>query len=173
MVTLHERQQRGWRANTVRPCGLTPHNSGRGRKINSPLVLVGSRLARPARRWAPGPLDWAVMLHNAHIPIVGFAAFSGTGKTTLLKRLMPLLRGAGLRVGVVKHAHHAFEIDRELDGASLTGRELWLEAGEPVPDRGVRRTPRIGVDYAGPWARRRYRFVVTGHPDVSGPKALR
>ena len=53
------------------------------------------------------------MLQNAHIPIVGFAAWSGTGKTTLLKRIVPLLRDAGLRVGVVKHAHHNFEIDRQ------------------------------------------------------------
>jgi len=51
------------------------------------------------------------MLNNAHLPIVGFAAFSGTGKTTLLKELVPLLSAGGLRVGVVKHAHHSFEMD--------------------------------------------------------------
>ena len=51
------------------------------------------------------------MLSNAHLPIVGFAAFSGTGKTTLLKELLPLLRARGLRVGVVKHAHHSFDVD--------------------------------------------------------------
>jgi molybdopterin-guanine dinucleotide biosynthesis protein MobB len=51
------------------------------------------------------------MLNNAHLPIVGFAAFSGTGKTTLLKELLPLLSERGLRVGVVKHAHHSFEMD--------------------------------------------------------------
>ena len=51
------------------------------------------------------------MLNNAHLPIVGFAAFSGTGKTTLLKELLPLLRARGLRVGVVKHAHHSFDLD--------------------------------------------------------------
>jgi len=51
------------------------------------------------------------MLSNAHLPIVGFAAFSGTGKTTLLKELLPLLSSRGLRVGVVKHAHHSFELD--------------------------------------------------------------
>jgi len=45
------------------------------------------------------------------IPIVGFAAYSGTGKTTLLRRLIPELRARGLRVGVVKHAHHDFDID--------------------------------------------------------------
>jgi len=51
------------------------------------------------------------MLNNAHLPIVGFAAFSGTGKTTLLKELLPLLSARGLRVGVVKHAHHSFDLD--------------------------------------------------------------
>ncbi len=55
----------------------------------------------------------------------------------------------------------AFRIDRSLDGAPLTGPDLWLEEGEPVPDRRVRRTPRIGVHYAGAWARKPYRFVVT------------
>lgn len=67
----------------------------------------------------------------------------------------------------------AFAIDRRLDGCSLGGRELWLEQGEPVADREVRRTPRIGVDYAGEWARKRYRFVLRGHPSVSGPRRLR
>jgi len=45
------------------------------------------------------------------IPVIGFAAYSGTGKTTLLRCLIPVLRAAGVRVGVVKHAHHDFDID--------------------------------------------------------------
>lgn len=44
-------------------------------------------------------------------PILGFAAFSGTGKTTLLTQLIPILKRRGLRVGVIKHSHHDFEID--------------------------------------------------------------
>jgi len=54
----------------------------------------------------------------------------------------------------------AFGVDRRLDGVSLLGPEIWLEEGETIADREVRRTARIGVDYAGVWARRRYRFVV-------------
>lgn len=46
------------------------------------------------------------------VPLLGFAAFSGTGKTTLLLQLLPLLKEAGLRVAVVKHAHHSFDVDR-------------------------------------------------------------
>lgn len=45
------------------------------------------------------------------VPLVGFCAWSGTGKTTLLSKLLPRLRDQGLRIGVVKHAHHDFDID--------------------------------------------------------------
>ena len=45
------------------------------------------------------------------IPIVGFAAFSGTGKTTLLIELIKLFSDKGYRIGCIKHAHHNFEID--------------------------------------------------------------
>ncbi len=45
------------------------------------------------------------------LPVVGFAAFSGTGKTTLLVKLLTLFKQRDLRVGVIKHAHHTFEID--------------------------------------------------------------
>src|SRR6476661_481345 len=43
--------------------------------------------------------------------VVGFAGFSGSGKTTLVERLIPALKMRGLRVSVVKHAHHEFDID--------------------------------------------------------------
>ncbi len=45
------------------------------------------------------------------IPVIGFAAFSGTGKTTLLERLLPILTRSGVRIGMIKHAHHQFDID--------------------------------------------------------------
>jgi molybdopterin-guanine dinucleotide biosynthesis protein B len=51
------------------------------------------------------------MLKNAQVPLLGFAAFSNTGKTTLLANLLPLLNQRGLRVGVIKHARHGFDID--------------------------------------------------------------
>ncbi|MBN3491929.1 molybdopterin-guanine dinucleotide biosynthesis protein B [Vibrio neptunius] len=47
------------------------------------------------------------------IPILGFAAYSGTGKTTLLEALLPRLTQAGLRIGMLKHAHHNFDVDKE------------------------------------------------------------
>ncbi len=97
-----------------------------------------------------GPKDYpaAVLLRAAESPAEGVSA-SGPGRLT-----------------------RAFRVDRALDRASFAGPELWLESGDPVQDSEAGRTPRIGVDYAGSWARRRFRFVIRNHPDLSGPATL-
>ncbi len=51
-------------------------------------------------------------MHNVLIPVLGFAAYSGTGKTTLLTQLIPLLKKKNLRVALIKHSHHSFDIDK-------------------------------------------------------------
>ncbi len=54
--------------------------------------------------------DEAQLVFN--IPVLGFAAYSGTGKTTLLVKLLPLMKLQGLRVAMIKHTHHDFDIDQ-------------------------------------------------------------
>lgn len=44
--------------------------------------------------------------------LFGFAGFSGSGKTTLIEKLIPRLVARGLRVSLIKHAHHAFDVDQ-------------------------------------------------------------
>ncbi|MDD1635050.1 MAG: molybdopterin-guanine dinucleotide biosynthesis protein B [Methylococcaceae bacterium NSP1-1] len=51
-------------------------------------------------------------MQHAHVPILGFAAFSGTGKTTLLTQTIPVLKHHGVRIGLIKHSHHNFQIDQ-------------------------------------------------------------
>jgi len=51
-------------------------------------------------------------MQHAHVPLLGFAAFSGTGKTTLLTQTIPLLKHHGVRIGLIKHSHHNFQIDQ-------------------------------------------------------------
>ena len=51
-------------------------------------------------------------MQHAHVPMLGFAAFSGTGKTTLLTQTIPILKHYGLRIGLIKHSHHNFQIDQ-------------------------------------------------------------
>lgn len=45
------------------------------------------------------------------VPLLGIVAYSGTGKTTLLKQLIPLLTQQGVRVGLIKHSHHNVDVD--------------------------------------------------------------
>lgn len=46
------------------------------------------------------------------IPVFAFVAWSGTGKTTLLEKLLPVLKDRGLTVGVLKHDGHDFQMDK-------------------------------------------------------------
>ena len=55
---------------------------------------------------------------KAAMKVIGFCGYSGSGKTTLVEQLIGHLKRAGQRVSVVKHAHHAFDIDHE-------GKDSW------------------------------------------------
>lgn len=71
-----------------------------------------------------------------------------------------LLRGAGRFVGPGR-VTRGLGIDHAVNGLAAGRRAgLWLERGGPVPARLVRRTPRVGVGYAGEWAEKPLRFVV-------------
>lgn len=52
------------------------------------------------------------------IPVLAFAAYSGTGKTTLIEKLVSNLKAKGLRIAVIKHDAHQIDIDRE-------GKDSW------------------------------------------------
>jgi len=61
-----------------------------------------------------------MQLDQCPTPLIGFCAFSGTGKTTLLTQLIPLLKAANIRLAVIKHAHHNFDVDhKEKDSYKL------------------------------------------------------
>jgi molybdopterin-guanine dinucleotide biosynthesis protein B len=51
--------------------------------------------------------------------VIGLSGWSGAGKTTLLARVIPYFLGRGLRVSVIKHAHHEFDVD-------VPGKDSWV-----------------------------------------------
>lgn len=80
-------------------------------------------------------------MRKASVPVVGFVAPSGSGKTSLLRKLVPVLTKRGLRVGYLKHAHHTFDLDvpgkdsYEIRAAGakqtlLASRERWAMQSE-------------------------------------------
>jgi DNA-3-methyladenine glycosylase len=72
-----------------------------------------------------------------------------------------LLRGAGDWRGPARLTK-ALSIDKGFNGCSAdTASGLWIEdRNHRIPKAAIRRTPRIGVDYAGPWAAKPYRFLL-------------
>ena len=61
----------------------------------------------------------------------------------------------------------ALGIDRRLDRADLLGDRVWIEVGVPVPGSRIGVGSRIGIDYAGAWAARPWRFWIRDNPFVS------
>jgi molybdopterin-guanine dinucleotide biosynthesis protein B len=67
--------------------------------------------------------------------VIGLAGWSGAGKTTLLSRIIPHFIAQGLRVSVIKHAHHSFDVD-------VPGKDSWVHrqagAAEVLVSSGLR-----------------------------------
>jgi DNA-3-methyladenine glycosylase len=71
-----------------------------------------------------------------------------------------LIRGAGAFQGPGR-VTRGLGVDQAVNGlAAVRATGLWFEAGAPVAPRRIRRTPRIGVGYAGAWAAKPLRFLV-------------
>ncbi|ANM32385.1 hypothetical protein ABI59_20245 [Acidobacteria bacterium Mor1] len=113
-----------------------------------------------------GGVAYVYLIYGMHHCLNLVSAHEGYPSAVLV-RALELPDGSTAASGPGRLARE-FRIDRTDDGVSLSGPSLWLEAGSPVADREVRRTGRIGVDYAGVWASARYRFLIDGHPAVSG-----
>lgn len=91
----------------------------------------------------------------------------GVPHAVLLRALEPLdgLTDRTWGPGLLCRAMH---IDRRLNGVDLRGEVLWLEAREArAPRPRITRAARVGVDYAGDWARRPWRFFDRASPYVS------
>jgi DNA-3-methyladenine glycosylase len=91
----------------------------------------------------------------------------GHGAAVLIRALEPVRNLAGRASGPGLLCR-ALGVDRRLNGADLLGDTLFITDPEPGEIRIVKR-PRIGVDYAGAWARRLLRFYVRGSAHVSRP----
>lgn len=119
---------------------------------------------------------------HTDIPIVSFVAYSGTGKTTFLERLIPKLKARGLKIAIVKHDGHRFEIDHEgkdsdrftKAGADVTGlisseKAVLMENRQTDPEDFLKKID--GVDLIltegfkqGPWPKIMLHRKGTGKP---------
>jgi DNA-3-methyladenine glycosylase len=96
----------------------------------------------------------------------------GHPSAVLVRALEPLEGCLGKTDGPGKLTR-ALAVTRAHNRADLVEGPLRIEAGEPVDPREIARGPRIGVDYAGAWARRLLRFWLRGNAWVSAPGTTR
>jgi DNA-3-methyladenine glycosylase len=91
----------------------------------------------------------------------------GHGAAVLLRALEPV-HGIDSRTCGPGLLCRAMGIDLRLNGRDLCGVELFITEAKKEPFD-VTRRPRVGVDYAGEWAKRPLRFYISGNPHVSRP----
>jgi DNA-3-methyladenine glycosylase len=141
----------------------------------------GRHTARNASLYADGGTAYVYRIYGLHHCLNVVAGVEGVPVAVLLRALAPeegiaamrarrpaARRDAELCAGPGRLCA-ALGVDLALDGADLVeGEALFLEGGAPVAD--VVTGPRVGVDYAGEWARAPLRFAVAGDPHVSRPR---
>lgn len=111
---------------------------------------------------------YVYMIYGMHCCMNVVTEREGHASAVLLRALEPVANvdGRTQGPGLLCKALH---IDRRLNGHDLLSDDLYLAAPESAAAPAIVRRPRIGVDYAGHWARRLLRFYIRGNPFVSRP----
>ena len=130
----------------------------------------GGRTPRTEVMFGPPGRAYVYLIYGLWNCLNLVTAAEGTPHAVLLRALEPIraLPGRTSGPGLLCRA---MDIDRRLNGAELSGPDLWIERPvRPAPVR-IGRSARIGVDYAGDWARRPWRFFDRDSPFVSGRRS--
>jgi DNA-3-methyladenine glycosylase len=122
---------------------------------------------RTAVMFGPPGHAYVYLVYGVHHCFNVVTEAEGHGSAVLIRALAPVRNVTGRTSGPGLLCQ-ALGIDRRLNGADLLGDRLYIADGNPADFRIVKR-PRIGVDYAGGWARRLLRFYIRGNAHVSRP----
>ena len=141
-----------------------------GRTVNGPGKFYNINTPEEYRKIIPEKIKEKAQ----QTPVVSFVAYSGTGKTTFLEKLIPKLKAYGLKIAIVKHDGHRFDIDHEgkdsdrftKAGADVTGlisseKAVLMDNRTVDPDRGIQART-VAEDYAAPERKRETDAVTTG-----------
>jgi DNA-3-methyladenine glycosylase len=122
--------------------------------------------ARTRVMFGPPGHAYVYMIYGMHFCMNVVTERDGRAAAVLLRALEPVrnlktdTRGPALLC-------RAMGIDRRLNGHDLVSDDLYIAAPAEEPRITIVKAPRVGVDYAGHWARRLLRFYIEGNPFVS------
>lgn len=127
------------------------------------------RTARTEVMFGPPGHAYVFLIYGMHHCLNVVCDRDGKASAVLLRAIAPIAGiAAHTRTDGPGRLARALGVTRAHDRVDLCGDQLFLVAGEAPPRRDVARGPRIGVDYAGAWAEKPYRFWIRGQPHVSG-----
>lgn len=147
----------------------------------------GRRTARNEVMYGPGGHAYVYFIYGMYYCLNVVTRRAEVAEAVLIRAAAPqggiatmrARRGADASVPVDRLARgpgnlcRAFAIDRGENGVDLARSALTIHTGRAIPARDVVRTPRIGIDYAGAWVSKPWRFLVRDHPAVSGSSRRR
>lgn len=132
------------------------------------LASHAARSANGRARLMFGPVGraYVYLIYGMHNCLNVVAAADGAAGAVLIRALDPIAN-VELPTSGPGRLCRALGIDRSLNDHPLDRAPLWLTRGDEVRDVEVHVGPRVGVDYAGEWAARPWRFWVADNPHVS------
>lgn len=157
----------------------------RGPEDAASHAFRGRRTPRTETLFGPGGTAYVYFVYGMHHQFNVVTNRAGVPHAVLVRALRPtegierMRRRRGLRderllASGPGRLCAALGIDLRHDRADLRGERVWIEAGAgPLPDAAIAAGPRIGVDYAGDWAARPWRFWIRDSPWVSRPTPRR
>jgi len=134
------------------------------------LAAHSAKGLTPRTRVMFGPPGHAYvyMIYGMHFCVNVVTQEEGKASAVLLRAVEPVKNVDGRTQGPALLCK-AMAIDKRLNGHDLISGDLYIADPRDGADIRIVRRPRIGVDYAGHWARRLLRFYIKGNPFVSKP----
>ena len=126
----------------------------------------GRRTARTEIMYGAAGYAYVYLIYGVWHCLNVVTATRGVPHAVLLRALEPV-RGIDTPSWGPGLLCRALGIDRRDNGRDLLGKGLWIQAPRALPPLRIGAGPRINVDYAGPWARRKWRFFDLDSPYVS------
>ena len=116
--------------------------------------------------FGPPGYAYVYLIYGIHHCMNVVTESEGNGAAVLLRAVEPV-QNLAVRTNGPGLLSRALQIDRRLNGHDLLSDDFFIAPGPDAPSFAIVQRPRIGVDYAGAWARRRLRFYIKGNRFVS------
>jgi len=142
---------------------ITEVEAYKGPKDRASHAYGGRHTPRVEALYADGGTVYVYLVYGMHWMLNFSTASQGKPEGVLIRGILADLDGERKLLAGPGRVTKYLRIDNKLDGADvIDSRQIWLEdRGVRIPAKSIRRGPRIGVDFAGPyWAKRPWRFWI-------------